>query len=91
MSKKLTTGEKNLIKKFGLDTLNPDDPFTLERANRFSGEPAKVNAFGAKIFDTVIAMQYQYDRGTKINVQDFDRLRYLFAKLFQEAYFTLLD
>lgn len=87
--KKLTTGEVNLMKKFNITDV--DAPATTLRSNRFSGETVKLNEAAAKMYDLVIHMNNQYDSGVKINVQDFDRLRYLFAKLWSESYMTLLD
>ena len=90
-AKKLTTGEQNLLKKFKLDTFSPTEPATFERSNVFTGSPSKLNTLGIRIFDLVISMQMAYDRGTKINIQDFDRLRHLFLKLFPDEYMNLLD
>lgn len=87
--KKLTTGEVNLMKKFGITDV--ESPVTTLRSNRFSGETVKLNEAAAKIYDLVIQMNNQYDSGVKINVQDFDRLRYLFAKLWPAPYMSLLD
>ena len=87
--KKLTTGEVNLMKKFNITDV--EAPSTTLRSNRFSGETVTLNEAAAKMYDLVISMNDQYDSGRKINVQDFDRLRYLFAKLWSAEYMTLLD
>lgn len=89
-TKKMTTGELNLMKKF--DITNVDAPPTTVRYNRFSGVPADLNEAAAKIYDLIQDMQDKYDRGDpSFKVQDFDRLRYLFLKLWPDEYMDLLD
>lgn len=87
--KKLTTGEVNLMKKYNITDV--EAPATETVSNLFSGVEVKVNQAGKHIFNLVIGMQVQYDSGIKINVSEFDRLRYLFLKLWPDAYYDLLD
>ncbi len=87
--KKLTKGELNLMKEFGIEDVYA--PPTVIRTNIFSGEGVNLNTAAARIFDLVMGMQRQYDMGVKINVAKFDRLRYLFLKLWPDSYMSLLD
>ena len=87
--KKLTTGEVNLMKKFGIE--NVDAPVSTSRTNPMSGESVKLNDAAAKLYDLIQAMYRNYNNGGPFKVQDFDRLRMLFLKFWGDEYNTLLD
>jgi len=92
--KKLTAGEVNLMKEFGI--ANVDAPTVTTRTNPWSGESIPLNAAAANVYDTIKAMEYAYETGGLYNgkpfkVQSFDRLRMLFLKFWGDAYKALLD
>ena len=87
--KKLTTGEVNLMKKFGIE--NVEAEVTCTRTNPMSGESAALNPAAAKMYDLIQMMYQSYNNGGPFKVQDFDRLRMLFLKFWRDSYNTLLD
>ena len=89
---KFTTGELNLMKEFGLDSMKYDEPKTDSRANPFSGDRVPLNTFEARIYDLTINMIMAYERGDKnFKVQKYDRLKYLLLKVNSDAYMRLID
>lgn len=92
-TKKLTTGEKNLMTEFRLDRFDPlETAKEFEATNPFSGVTVPLNTFGATLYGIINVMYAQYNRGDKsFKVQKYDRLRYLFSKFFPSEYMDLLD
>ena len=91
-TKKLTTGELNLLKEIGVDPANVYDEPTTQRSNRFTGEAFKMNEAVAKIHDTFYTMMNRYERGDRtVNVGKMDRVKYLVLKFNSDAYMGLID
>jgi hypothetical protein len=86
---KFTTGELNLMKKYSITDI--DAPATETVYNPISGVPVKLNKAGLHTYATIMNMMANYERGVKINVSEFDRLRYLFSKVWHPEYMDLLD
>lgn len=89
--KKLTTGETNLLKEFGLDKFTQDEPRTITHTNRFSGVPVEVNRLESGLYREAMEIYNQYEMGRKVSIGKADRLKYLLLKLNNAAYMTLLD
>jgi|APGre2960657505_1045072.scaffolds.fasta_scaffold06777_7 hypothetical protein len=88
---KFTKGETNLISKYNLNQFDSAALPNAPNFNRFSGEVTLLNQFGANLF-TCINLQYsKYETGDMKAVRDYDRLRYLFMKLFPKEYMILID
>ena len=78
---KLTEKEERLIEELEFDESAPAVTVT----NPFSGRSARLEPAAVALYDFV--------KGCEMlgNWKDFDEGRYLFAKLWPEAYMTLLD
>ena len=88
---KFTKGETNLISKYNLNQFDTSEIPNKPHFNRFSGEVTLLNQFGTNLF-TCINLQYsKYETGDMKAVRDYDRLRYLFLKLFPKEYMILID
>lgn len=87
--KKFTTGEINLMKKYNV--VDADASPCTSRTNPISGVSVQLNLAGASLHDTIISMYRNYERGMKFNSSEWDRLRYLFLKLYPNAYYDLID
>ena len=88
---KFTKGETNLISKYNLNQFDVAELPNKPHFNRFSGEVTLLNQFGTNLF-TCINLQYsKYETGDMKAVRDYDRLRYLFMKLFPKEYMILID
>jgi len=89
---KFTTGETNLMKEFGLDRFDYTEETVTTRTNPFSGAPIQLNTFASKLYDKIKAIEMDINMGCfTVPVTKFDRLRYLFSKLFPSEYMDLLD
>lgn len=88
---KLTPGEEKLMIKFNLVHLKVDEKATLDVANVFSGEITKLNHLGVDLYNIIKNKEVAISTGKDKNISEFDRCRYLFAKLFPDEYMNLLD
>lgn len=88
---KFTTGEQNLAKKFNLDLTKKDEPVAYEAENPFSGVTVQLNPLGAQLYQLTLQKYRDIERGLSKNVAEYDRLKYLFLKLFPDAYMDLID
>ena len=87
---KFTKGEKTLISKYNLNQFDTSEIPNKPHFNRFSGEVTLLNPFGEFLF-TCINLQYsKIFEGDYKNERDYDRLRYLFIKLFPKEYTILM-
>ncbi len=101
--KTLTQPEKNLIAKlesFGVKAeIDENGVFTHSfRQNPFGGSPVCLSPGAAALYDFCIESYRAYERnfsfayrGHKFPVSIYDRTRYLFLKLWPDAYQKLLD
>ena len=102
---KFTKGEKNLISKYNLNQFDTSEIPNKPHFNRFSGEVTLLNQFGTSLF-TCMNLQSRwilyskYEMGDmkwkprntlRLGGRDYDRLRYLFLKLFPKEYMILID
>lgn len=88
---KLTIGQRNTLKKHGLDKLDATAPNTDIRTNPYSNETVELNELATRLYDKIKAIERVYQQGSKINTRDFDSLRYVFLTLFPDAWQKLLD
>ena len=88
---KFTKGETNLISKYNLNQFDTSELPNKPHFNRFSGEVTLLNPFGTNLFDCINLQYSKYEKGDMKAVRDYDRLRYLFMKLFRNEYMILLD
>lgn len=88
---KLTPGEEKLMIKFNLRDFKVDEEPTIGVANVFSGEVTKLNQLGVRLHNIIKSKESAIGYGQDKNISEFDRCRYLFAKLFPDAYMDLLD
>ena len=79
MAKKLTKAEVKLLASLDIGTKNE----TVQ--NPFTGRSAELTPELVALYDCIQGCQLLED------YTDFDRARYLFAKLDQEAYMILID
>ena len=100
----LTQPEKNLLatleSKFGLTVKGCPGytPTGNGRANPYSGAHVDLTALEAILYDFLHIAYSNYERthqmsycGVKMPIQTYDRTKYLFMKLNNDAYMTLLD
>jgi len=92
-TKKLTKGQTNLIKQYGLDIFDPHDPNKQFVArNPFSGAEVKMNQFMANLYQLVMQKYADYERGVGgSTVQQYDRLKMLMLHFDSNAYMDLID
>ena len=91
--KKLTKGQTNLIKQYGLDIFDPyDTNKQFVARNPFSGAEVQMNRFMANLYRLVMQKYSDYERGVGGNtVQQYDRLKMLLCHFDSNAYMQLID
>ena len=85
-----TTGEKNLMAKFGLDIATVDAPNDRTIYNMFGAE-ALVNEFVETLYVEVLNQYARYEAGDFKAVTMFDRLKYLLCKIRPDVYSNLIN
>lgn len=94
--KKLTTGQTNLLKSLGLDTLPLDGVRDIIERNRFSGQTVELSALENELYKKAMGFYRQYEMGGKPAdirkaVSMFDKTKLLLLHFNSDAYFTLID
>jgi hypothetical protein len=65
---------------------------SVTATNRFSGETCQVTPLIARLITWVYETSNAYERGeTKVNLSDFDRVRYFILDSDNQAYMTCID
>lgn len=88
--KPFTTGECNLMVKYGIDGLAHNALRTLTVTNHF-GATASANEFEAVLYDKIMKQYMKYENGDFSAVRDYDRLKYLMLKVNPDLYMALID
>ena len=86
----------NTFKRVGIDPdmaqAMLDSTAKMTVNNRFSGESCEVNPLIFKLINWVYATSNDYEMGIqKVNVSDFDRVRYFILDIDSNAYSTCID
>jgi len=88
---KFTMGEYNLANEFDLDlSLYKEIPLWPVQ-NHFTKETIMLNNLGLKLYNNIMNKYEAYERGESGAVRFYDRLKYLFAKMFPKEYMKLID
>jgi hypothetical protein len=68
------------------------DKGTYTVSNRFTGETCSTSLLVATLIDYIYRISNQYEMGIyKVNISDFDRLRYFVLEIDNNAYTTCID
>jgi len=82
---KLTKAEQNLIDSLEIGTV----PAIVK--NIFTGAEEHLDAQGVALYDFIKGSEYLINQRKMKDVRLFDRARFLFLKLYPDAYMNLLD
>ena len=82
----------NTFDRVGIDETLDNENKTEEVANWITGVTAEVTPLIAECIEWVYRTQQAFDGGyAKVNLSDFDRVRYFVAEVDNNAYVTCLD
>lgn len=83
----------NTFNRVGIDYLPLlGNSHKIQVANRFSGEPCDTSPLIARLIKWVYDTSNDYENGIqKVNISDFDRIRYYIAEADSKAYMTCID
>ena len=83
----------NTFNRVGIDykpLLEDKEVYTV--SNRFTGETCSTSLLVATLIDYIYRISNQYEMGIyKVNISDFDRLRYFVLEIDNNAYTTCID
>lgn len=88
---KFTIGEYNLANEFDLDLSLYEEIPLRPVFNPVSKETVMLNNLGLRLYDNIMKKYEAYERGESNAVKYYDRLKYLFAKIFPKEYIKLID
>lgn len=83
----------NSMKRVGIDyELFENDTEKVSVSNRFSGETVETLPLIANLIEWVYRTSNDYERGIhKVNLSDFDRIKYFILKIDSKAYMACID